>query len=401
MKSMPLFSAGDYKSLLKCLQHNTYPILPVSSLADPQVKKGVFLRHDVDFSLECALPLGELEAQMGFKGTYYILLNGPYSPRQTEERKHLKALARMGHEIGLHYDMRHYPTCPDKQVETLKMEVAELESLTGSSVTTISMHEPHRGHGDPFRELHWVHPHNPAWFEHLTYVSDSCRAWRDESLLQFFHSDGPQRLLLLTHPELWLDGRVHDRLDYLNNVLIPRMPKESLPYFQEEVPAIWMRHAGAAAHDLRTSMDLQNCRAIPIDRSWTKDHMNDILPLFQDSRFLPWGEREILMDVPGKWEESFALFEGGELKAISFNSVREERTYIHAIISHREHRKRGYGSLLLRALQLNAIQKGRGGIRLCVSDDNPSAKAWYESHNFSLIQQDPENSQVVLQWVQP
>ena len=148
-------------------------------------------------------------------------------------------------------------------------------------------------------------------------------------------------------------------------------------------------------------MDAQHCRAIPIDRTWAEDHMNDILALFQESQFLPWGEREILMDVPGKWEESFALVEDGNLKAISLNSVREERTYIHAIISHPDHRKRGYGSLLLRALQLNATQKGRNGIRLCVSDDNPSARTWYARHDFSLVQHDPENSQVVLQWIQP
>ena len=113
-----------------------------------------------------------------------------------------------------------------------------------------------------------------------------------------------------------------------------------------------------------------------------------------------WKEREILMDVPGKWEDSVALIQGEKVLAISFNSIRDGRTYIHAIISHPLQRGEGYGSLLMQFIQLAVRKKGRAGIQLCVSHDNPAAKHWYLQHGFSVVRDDPAQNQEVLQWEQ-
>ena len=399
MNSLPLFSLGAYRNLLERLKECDYPLLPVSSVAETSVGRAVFLRHDVDFSLEWVLPMAELEADMGIKATYYVLLNGPYTI-EGQGQQHLKHLSALGHELGLHYDMREYPESKEAQRSQLEAEIRKLSELSGCPVNTITMHEPHRGHGDPFREDRWIHPHDETWFNNLTYISDSCRGWRDSELLHFLEPEGPDRLLLLTHPELWMDGNIADRMEYLTQVLIPRTPTEALPYFQDEVPSIWKKHVGALSHDLRNNLEEKQCRIQFIDREWTLENMGQVLTLFEQSTYLPWKEREILMEVPGKWEDSVALIQGEKVLAISFNSIRDDRTYIHAIISHPLQRGEGYGSLLMQFIQLAARKKARTGIQLCVSHDNPAAKHWYLQHGFKVVRNDPAQNQEVLQWEQ-
>lgn len=74
--------------------------------------KDVFLRHDVDFSLDLTLPIAELEHKLGVRSCYYVLLSGPYNPCSAASVNAMKKLREMGHEIGLHYDLSLYPEDP-------------------------------------------------------------------------------------------------------------------------------------------------------------------------------------------------------------------------------------------------------------------------------------------------
>jgi hypothetical protein len=114
------------------------------------------------------------------------------------------------------------------------------------------MHLPHKGQPDPFQQLdEYTHPHDPRYQEGLLYVSDSCRAWRDESLLTCFGSSPPRRLLLTSHPELWLDGTIADRMMYLDRVLIENASRQCIDYFNQDVRHVWVNHPGPRLHDER------------------------------------------------------------------------------------------------------------------------------------------------------
>jgi hypothetical protein len=198
------------------------------------------------------MKVAKAESECGVYATYYVPLTLHYNVLYPDNRRTLRYLIELGHEIGLHYDMETYPMEPEQAVKHLNWEVSILSEVVGHPIHTISMHQPHQGYPDPFQEIDdYVHPRDPRYQDGLLYVSDSCRAWRDEKLLACFGPDPPRRLLLLTHPELWQDGTIGDRMQYLDQVLLETAVREKKEYFDKYVRTVWSSHPGPRLHDER------------------------------------------------------------------------------------------------------------------------------------------------------
>ncbi len=252
MESLPRFDLKEYVQLLTVLRQAGYGIRPVSDMPKDDGGQFAYLRHDIDASLELSLPMARAEANESLKATYGVMLAATYNLFYPENVTFLKELIALGHEIGLHYDLSNYPSEPVQAWQRLERETQLLQTLTGKPVLTISMHQPHRGLYDFFRQTKtYVHPHDPRWQEDVMYVSDSCRAWRDCSLLRCFAPDSPRRLLLLTHPEVWLDGGITCRFEYLDKILMPGALRQPTDYFDQEIRQTWKTHVGANMHDER------------------------------------------------------------------------------------------------------------------------------------------------------
>ena len=73
----------------------------------------------------------------------------------------------------------------------------------------------------------------------------------NEKLLTCFGSEPPRRLLLLTHPELWQDGTIGDRMQYLDQVLLETAVREKKEYFDKYVRTVWLNHPAPQQHDER------------------------------------------------------------------------------------------------------------------------------------------------------
>ena len=70
--------------------------------------KGLINRHDVDWSLDDAYSLSQLEQDNGINSTYYIRLNSDlYNPKSRKNRIILKKMKSF-FEIGLHFDSTIY-----------------------------------------------------------------------------------------------------------------------------------------------------------------------------------------------------------------------------------------------------------------------------------------------------
>jgi hypothetical protein len=230
--------------------------VPISRLREKFDHLVVYLRHDIDLDPLTALPFARAERALRCHATYFFPLTQPFNLFSAQNRSVLRKLSELGHEIGLHYDMEVYPRDVREAREYLELEISVLERLCGQEIRTITMHNPHRGGSDPFRHLaKYVNPHDSELQADLLYVSDSCRAWRDETLLKCFSENAPRRLLLLTHPELWLDGAIDDRMEYLEKVLLRRAISAYSKYLMENVAQVWHTHPGPRAHDARVARE--------------------------------------------------------------------------------------------------------------------------------------------------
>lgn len=200
------FTYVSYRQLLESLRQThrnvTFNDLPVSD----RVSRYFTLRHDIDYSPESALRMARLEADMGVRATYFVLLNTSYYNLLSDECCEFpRKLIDLGHDIGLHYDVA-VLSCLGKNrlEETLKAHVAMLEHLAGASVRAIAMHNPSVGGDDLFRgHSRFLNVYDDECVKQGAYFSDSCGAWRQETLKVFQSGSLPDRFQLLIHPIFW------------------------------------------------------------------------------------------------------------------------------------------------------------------------------------------------------
>jgi len=237
---LPDFTVEALEALLVRLREHGYALLPVSELASQAGGLRAFVRHDIDLHVSGIERVAEAEAELGVAATYYIALTQPYNPASPPNRAVLRRVVELGHEVGLHYDLAEYPPEPRAAEESLRRAVAYLAELVGVPVRTISTHEPHRGQPDPFLDIDGLlHPHSPRLGEDVVYVSDSCRAWRDDTLLRCFAPDPPATVMLNMHPEVWLGGADVSRDAFVAETLLPTALADQRRYYGEVIPALW------------------------------------------------------------------------------------------------------------------------------------------------------------------
>ena len=396
MPRMPDFTTEDHQLLLSSLRDVGYRILPASRLAD-RLFPTVYLRHDIDLSPVLCLPIARSEAAASIAATYYVLLSAHYNPASRTNEDALRELVSLGHNIGLHYDVLRYPDDSAAAERRLLEECDRLALITGSSVTTVSLHQPSLSGRDPFLTSDtMVHPHDPRLTRDVPYISDSCRAFRDESLLEFLLPGAPERmpyLQLLTHPEVWIGPGAMDRLTFLERVLTPAALSDSRSYFDDEVRAIWSAHSGAAAHDARVGL---HRRFITADRHWTALNLDALRAMYDESPELRWGARELTLDLPRKWEFSVAALSGAQIAGASMNSEREGELYVHSFLVREGHRGTGLADELLDAVVDRAKAHDLRGIQLRVAQGNGHALKFYLRRGFQIRRLEPDLNQLVL-----
>jgi hypothetical protein len=238
--ALPQFGLDAYAALLADLASAGYGFATIGENRGPDPSaKAVYMRHDVDLHLRGIGAMAQLEAECGVCATYYVPLTLHFNALYPENRRILHAIRDSGHDIGLHYDLETYPTEPGAARRHLDWEAGILGAIVERPIRTICLHNPHKGQPDHFRELdEYTNPDSSSFRQECLYVSDSCRAWRDENLLSCFGDSPPRRVLLNTHPELWLDGNISDRMEYLDKVLRQTGLRQHLDYF-DYVRQIW------------------------------------------------------------------------------------------------------------------------------------------------------------------
>lgn len=246
-RHLPGFALSEYAALIGDLLRNGYVSRPVEDGAEPHEGLALYLRHDVDAHITGIDRVGRVEADLGAVATYYVPLTLPFNPFFPDNAAILRELVAMGHRLGLHYDLATYPDGESAARERLDREAAALGEIAGVMPRTVCMHNPSLQGDDRFRDVDgYVNPHDSRYADGLLYVSDSCRAWRDEELLRCFSQNPPPRLLLNTHPELWLGMADDDRESFLEGTLLQNTLAQPRAYILETVRFAWQGHSGPA-----------------------------------------------------------------------------------------------------------------------------------------------------------
>ncbi|HZQ89550.1 MAG TPA: hypothetical protein VFA42_06055 [Gaiellaceae bacterium] len=179
------FDLAHYRELLDAAQAAGYDWASF----DRHPRRGdVFLRHDVDLSLEAALDMARLEHGLGVRATYFLMTeSGFYNLDSHVGRYAQRQLRQWGHAVGLHavYPRAELDRRFDKVISWHNPDPEYMSQPVGGAVNV--MEEP--------------------YFTPGHYRSDSNRRWREGCPHDELREGKFEWLQLLVHPEIWVyDG---------------------------------------------------------------------------------------------------------------------------------------------------------------------------------------------------
>ena len=194
------FTYEAYQSLLALLREQGYALRGYHNYTD--APRCAILRHDIDYCLDDAVRLAELEAEEGVRSTWFVLLRSDfYNVASKAGQEALWHIQSLGHEIGLHFDEASYvpPLGSDEVIENIIKECGLLSALLETRVSSVSMHRPSRATLEADYQIPGiVNSYGKMFFHEFKYLSDSRRRWR-EPVEEIVRSGRYDRLHILTH----------------------------------------------------------------------------------------------------------------------------------------------------------------------------------------------------------
>lgn len=206
-KNIPLaevscFTIPYYIQIIKKLEEAgfTFSLFKSSLQAD----RKVYMRHDVDLSIDRALFLARIEAQQRVTASYFLMIDTElYNVGSSNEQDKISEIIDLGHDIGLHF-------VPKPNMDKLALEeqlVKEgdiLGKLINHPILAFSIHRPADGViSADLSPTGMVNAYAPAYFSKLKYISDSNHHFRCGDPLQFIQNFEGYTLQILTHPVWW------------------------------------------------------------------------------------------------------------------------------------------------------------------------------------------------------
>lgn len=214
------FCLSDYRLILGELRGLGYESRSLGSLQAAQ--RDVFLRHDVDMCLDRALRVAEVEAEVHFTATYYVLISTDmYNPASAINRSRLRSIVALGHSIGLHFDATKYADDRASLEIAAEDECDLLSMIIDAPVESISFHRPAGALFNVEGQFAGrLHTYEPALMRNVAYVSDSSGGFFQGHPLDHPAIAAGRALQLLTHPIWWYadhETRPHEALAILRS----------------------------------------------------------------------------------------------------------------------------------------------------------------------------------------
>lgn len=223
------FSYEWYEKMLRGLEDFGYTYSSFTEYPEEGTKK-VYLRHDIDISLEKTSTLAEIENNFGIQATYFIRLSNPfYNPFDKKMLPIILKLSSLGHHLALHFDWMKKPgEYHEKELtKAIETQLAALKTYFPVQ-NVVSFHKPDlEVMGKTLANENIISTYDPRFFDSaqdsgkkwILYLSDSGGRWgKHGTPLDWISSQKP--LHILTHPIWWWHKRA--------------TPKEKLRYWHSE-----------------------------------------------------------------------------------------------------------------------------------------------------------------------
>ena len=177
------FDLDHYGELLQAARSGGYEFGRFEGGPEPG---RVYLRHDVDLSLDAALRMAELEAAAGANATYFLMSESVfYNLASKEGTSAVARLRELGHDVGVHAVGPGVPQRNEPVSPVLAWHNPDPDYMTAPVDGFVNvMAEP--------------------WFTQGLYRSDSNQHWRSGCPHEELARGELEWLQLLTHPEIWV-----------------------------------------------------------------------------------------------------------------------------------------------------------------------------------------------------
>ena len=176
------FSLEHYREILRAAGEGGYRF---AFFGSPPSEGDLFLRHDVDLSLEAALDMAELETDEGVATTYLVMTRSVfYNLASHEGERAIARLRELGHQVGLH------AVHPEVELNARFDPIVAWHNPEPAFMTA-----PIDGVVNVMEQTH---------FDPATYRSDSNHRWRSGCPHDELRAAAFPWLQLLVHPEIWV-----------------------------------------------------------------------------------------------------------------------------------------------------------------------------------------------------
>lgn len=176
------FDLTHYAEILEAAKTGGYRFTRFEA---PPERRDIFLRHDIDLSLDAALTMAELEAEHDVRTTYLLMTESIfYNLASSEGVAAIARLRELDHSVGLH-------------------AVHPNVTLDARFDAVVSWHNPkaeYMSETIPGAINVYAEP----YFAPSTYRSDSNQHWRSGCPHEELRGGGFPWLQILVHPEIWV-----------------------------------------------------------------------------------------------------------------------------------------------------------------------------------------------------
>jgi hypothetical protein len=178
-------------------------------------KKGIVVRHDIDWDIKKAYEFSLFEKSIGVSSTYYVMITSEiYNIFSLKNSKMLKKMMENDFELGLHFDPMLYINRKKSLSYYFHKEIEIFEIFFEQKILSYSMHQP-SVHGQ-YLKTDLIDAYSDDIFSDECYISDSCFNFRGKDPIKFLSKSKECLMQFLTHPSQWSKLGIKSYNEFVN-----------------------------------------------------------------------------------------------------------------------------------------------------------------------------------------